>query len=121
MANRDERSAYNERLIDSVEHERVLWDLRDRWTRDRWTREGPVCYAAWRHVAAVMGSTVAEVKARWKNLRDTFSGDDTPVLKDQARASKSRAPADDVLDESTKWAFFSRLVFLKDNTMEGRS
>ncbi|KAH7933039.1 hypothetical protein HPB49_007307 [Dermacentor silvarum] len=79
MANADERSAYNERLIDAVEHE------------------------------------LAEVKARWKNLRDTFRR----VLKDRARASKSGAPADDVLDESTKWVFFSRLMFLKD-TMEGR-
>ncbi|KAH7965162.1 hypothetical protein HPB49_004551 [Dermacentor silvarum] len=58
---------------------------------------------------------VAEVKARWKNLRDTFRR----VLKDRARASKSGAPADDALDESTKWVFFSRLMFLKD-TMEGR-
>ncbi|KAH7967011.1 hypothetical protein HPB49_021327 [Dermacentor silvarum] len=80
MANGDERSAYNERLIDAVEHERALWDLRDRNYKSR-----PVCDAAWRHVAAVMVSTVAEVKARWKNLRDTFRR----VLKDRAGASKS--------------------------------
>ncbi|KAH7977832.1 hypothetical protein HPB49_003709 [Dermacentor silvarum] len=110
MGNGDECSAYNERLIDAVEHERALWVLRDRNYKSH-----PVCDAAWRHVAAVMGSTVAEVKARWKNLRDTFRR----VFKDRARASKSGAPADDVLDESTKWVFFSRLMFLKD-TMEGR-
>ncbi|KAL1443848.1 hypothetical protein MTO96_045795 [Rhipicephalus appendiculatus] len=32
---------------------------------------------------------------------------------------KSGAPADDVLDDSTKWIFFTRLMFLKV-TMEGR-
>ncbi|KAH6938217.1 hypothetical protein HPB50_007803 [Hyalomma asiaticum] len=62
-----------------------------------------------------MGSTVQEVKARWKYLRDTYRR----VLKNRARSSKSGAPADDVLDESTKWLFFYRLMFLKD-TMEGR-
>ncbi|KAH7977931.1 hypothetical protein HPB49_003985 [Dermacentor silvarum] len=110
MGNGDERSAYNERLIDAVEHKRALRDLRGNNYKSR-----PVWDAARRHVAAMMGSTAAEVKARWKNLRDTFRR----VFKDRARASKSGAPADDVLDESTKWVFFSRLMFLKD-TMEGR-
>ncbi|KAH7937060.1 hypothetical protein HPB49_007652 [Dermacentor silvarum] len=104
MANGDERNAYNERLIDAVQHERRLWNLRDRNYKSR-----PVCDAAWRHVAAVIRSTAAEVKARWKNLRDTFR----PVLKDWTRASKSGAAADHVLDESTRWVFFSRLMFLK--------
>ncbi|KAL3186786.1 hypothetical protein MRX96_026935 [Rhipicephalus microplus] len=110
MANGDERNAYNERLIDVIERERPLWDLRDRNYKSR-----AVTDAAWRHVATVMGSTVAEVKARWKNLRDTFRR----VLKERTRALKSGAPADDELDESTKWHFFSRLLFLKE-TMKGR-
>ncbi|XP_075732847.1 transcription factor Adf-1-like [Rhipicephalus microplus] len=110
MANGDERNAYNERLIDVIEREWPLWDLRDRNYKSR-----AVTDAAWRHVATVMGSTVAEVKARWKNLRDTFRR----VLKERTRALKSGAPADDELDESTKWHFFSRLLFLKE-TMEGR-
>ncbi|KAH8009220.1 hypothetical protein HPB51_013128 [Rhipicephalus microplus] len=110
MANGDERNAYNERLIDVIERERPLWDLRDRNYKSR-----AVTDVAWWHVAAVMGSTVAEVKARWKNLRDTFRR----VLKERTRALKSGAPADDELDESTKWHFFSRLLFFEE-TMEGR-
>ncbi|KAH8038622.1 hypothetical protein HPB51_002746 [Rhipicephalus microplus] len=110
MANGDERNAYCERLIDVIEWERPLWDLRDRNYKSRGVTD-----AAWRHVATVMGSTVAEVKARWKNLRDTFRH----VLKERTRALKSGAPADDELDESTKWRFFSRFLFLKE-TMEGR-
>ncbi|KAL3186685.1 hypothetical protein MRX96_026843 [Rhipicephalus microplus] len=110
MANGDERNAYNERLIDVIERERTLWDPRDQNYKSR-----AVTDAAWRHVATVMGSTVAGVTARWKNLRDTFRR----VLKKRTRAVKSGAPADDELDESTKWHFFSRLLFLKE-TMEGR-
>ncbi|KAH8022723.1 hypothetical protein HPB51_002726 [Rhipicephalus microplus] len=128
MANGNERNAYNKRLIDVIEQERPLWDLRDRNYKSR-----AVTDAAWRHVATVMGSTgelcfaicaqatfmpkllhghcvrawcttfldlcaVAEVKVRWKNLRDTFRR----VLKERTRALKSGAPADDELDESTK-------------------
>ncbi|KAL3199670.1 hypothetical protein MRX96_043863 [Rhipicephalus microplus] len=52
MANGDERNAYNERLIDVIERERPLWDLRDRNYKSR-----AVTDAAWRHVATVMGST----------------------------------------------------------------
>ncbi|KAL3218679.1 hypothetical protein MRX96_031416 [Rhipicephalus microplus] len=32
MANGDERNAYNERLIDVIERERLLWDLCDQIT-----------------------------------------------------------------------------------------
>ncbi|KAL3212592.1 hypothetical protein MRX96_008002 [Rhipicephalus microplus] len=111
MANGDERNAYNERLIDVIERERPLWDLGDRNYKAR-----AVTDAAWRHVATVMGSTVAEVKAKWKNLRDPFRR----VLKERTRALKSGAPAEDELYESTKWHFFSRLLFLNE-TMEWRS
>ncbi|KAH8039418.1 hypothetical protein HPB51_007271 [Rhipicephalus microplus] len=110
MANGDECNAYNERLIEVLERERPLWDLCDRNYKSR-----AVTDAAWRYVATVMGSTVAEVKARWKNLRDTFRR----VLEERTRALKSGAPANDELDESTKWHFFSRLLFLKE-TMKGR-
>ncbi|KAL3225632.1 hypothetical protein MRX96_025670 [Rhipicephalus microplus] len=52
MINIDKRNAYNERLIDVIEWERPLWDLRDRNYKSR-----AVTDTAWRHVATVMGST----------------------------------------------------------------
>ncbi|KAH7985978.1 hypothetical protein HPB49_026175 [Dermacentor silvarum] len=110
MSNGDDKNVFNERLIDAVEKERALWDLQDRMYKSR-----SVCEAAWRRVAADLGATVSDVKARWKNLRDTFRR----VLKSRSEMSKSGAPADDSLDEEKQWIFFVRLLFLKD-TMTGR-
>ncbi|KAH6926527.1 hypothetical protein HPB50_019388 [Hyalomma asiaticum] len=99
MANGDDRQAFNESLIDAIEREACLWDLRNKQYKKR-----SVCDAAWRRV-----------KARWKNLRDTFRR----TLKERNRATKSGAPAGDDLDEATQWIFFKRLLLLKD-TIEGR-
>nr|XP_050028956.1 transcription factor Adf-1-like [Dermacentor andersoni] len=110
MANADNKNEFSERLIDAVERERCLWDLLQKDYKCR-----GVCEAAWRRVAAELGATVSDVKARWKNLRDTFRR----VLKGRNEV-KSGAAADDSLDEDKQWMFFVRLLFLKDG-MIGRS
>ncbi|KAL3235214.1 hypothetical protein MRX96_048358 [Rhipicephalus microplus] len=129
MANGGERNAYNEHLIDVIEGERALWDLHDQNYKSRAVTDaasrhvatvmgstGELCFAICvqatftpevlhGHCALAWCTTflgvcaVAEEKARWKNLRDTFRR----VLKERTRALKSGAPADDELDESTKW------------------
>nr|XP_050046422.1 transcription factor Adf-1-like [Dermacentor andersoni] len=109
MANADNKNEFSERLIDAVERERCLWDLQQKDYKCR-----GVCEAAWRRVAAELGATVSDVKARWKNLRDTFRR----VLKGRNEV-KSGAAADDSLDEDKQWMFFVRLLFLKDG-MIGR-
>ncbi|KAH7970703.1 hypothetical protein HPB49_014407 [Dermacentor silvarum] len=90
--------------------------LRPMFLQDRMCKSRSVCEAAWRRVAAELGATVSDVKARWKNLRDAFRC----VLKTRRETSKSGTPADDRLDEEEQWIFFVRLLFLKD-TMTGRS
>lgn len=57
-------------------------------------------------------SAVKDVKARWKNLRDTFRR----VFKARNQVPKSGAAADDEdLDEDVlkKWVFYQCLLFLK--------
>ncbi|KAH6936433.1 hypothetical protein HPB50_017133 [Hyalomma asiaticum] len=110
MANGDDRQAFNESLIDAIETEACLWDLRNKQYKNR-----PICDAARPRVAKALAVTVAEVKAQWKSLRDTFRR----ALKELNRAMKSSAPAGDDLDEATQRIFFKRLLFLK-NTIEGR-
>ncbi|XP_077517633.1 uncharacterized protein LOC144128248 [Amblyomma americanum] len=100
---------FNERLIDAVECERVLWDLQRKNYNARNVSE-----AAWRRVAAAVGATVPDVKNRWKNLRDTFRG----VFKGRIQAKKSGPGADEV-EETATWIFFERLLFLRD-TMRSR-
>ncbi|XP_070385364.1 THAP domain-containing protein 1-like [Dermacentor albipictus] len=95
--------------IDAVERERCLCDLQHKDYKSR-----GVCEAAWRRVAAELGAAVSDVRARWKNLRDTFRR----VLKGRNEA-KSGAAADDSLDEDKQWMFFVVLLFLKDS-MIGR-
>ncbi|KAH6925893.1 hypothetical protein HPB50_011808 [Hyalomma asiaticum] len=108
MGNGDEQNAYSERLIDTVKQECALWGAGRRTTSPAGyvKRLGGESQQLWDRL---------DVKTQWKNLRDTFRR----VLKGKIRSSKSGAPADGVLDESTKWVFFYRLMFLKD-TMEGR-
>ncbi|KAL3183835.1 hypothetical protein MRX96_033901 [Rhipicephalus microplus] len=123
----DESTKWHSSVV--IEGERALWDLHDRNYKSRAVTDaawrhvatvmgstGELCFAicvqatfapevlhghcalAW--CTTVLGvCAVAEEKARWKNLRDTFRR----VLKERTRALKSGAPADDELDESTKW------------------
>ncbi|KAL3243664.1 hypothetical protein MRX96_047405 [Rhipicephalus microplus] len=127
----DESTKWHSLVV--IEGERALWDLHDRNYKSRAVTDaawrhvatvmgstGELCFAICvqatfapevlhGHCALAWCTTflgvcaVAEEKARWKNLRDTFRR----VLKERTRALKSGAPADDELDESTKWTFFS--------------
>ncbi|KAH6925275.1 hypothetical protein HPB50_003178 [Hyalomma asiaticum] len=51
MANGDDRQAFNESLIDAIEREACLWDLRNKQYKNR-----SVCDAAWRRVAKAFTS-----------------------------------------------------------------
>ncbi|XP_077506896.1 uncharacterized protein LOC144116093 [Amblyomma americanum] len=98
--------AFNEKLIDAVECERVLWDLQQKNYKARNVSE-----AAWRRVAEAVGATVPDVKHRWKNLRDTFRR----VFRGLRQSQKSGTGADEV--EETTWPFFERLLFLRDTML----
>ncbi|KAL1460350.1 hypothetical protein MTO96_043349 [Rhipicephalus appendiculatus] len=62
-----EKHDFNERLIDEVEKESAIWDMSRQHYKSQQLKE-----VAWRRVATVTGCNVGEVKARWKNLRDSF-------------------------------------------------
>ncbi|XP_077521628.1 transcription factor Adf-1-like [Amblyomma americanum] len=108
---------FNERLIEQVQEERVLWDMSYTHYKSQQRRN-----VAWRRIAATLGSTVPDVKARWKNLRDTFRR----LYKARNPTPRSGAPAEDDDedcfegdDAATKWFFYDRLLFLRD-TVTGR-
>lgn len=107
-----EKHAFSERLIDEIEKERVLWDMASQLYKANHLKE-----VAWRRVATSMGCSVGEVKARWKNLRDSFRR----VFKARNPIPKSGAGAEDgeIDDSAMTWLFYDRLLFLKD-TIVGR-
>ncbi|XP_037514979.1 transcription factor Adf-1 [Rhipicephalus sanguineus] len=103
-----EKHEFNERLIDEVEKESVIWDMKSRLYKSQQLKE-----VAWRRVATAMGSNVGEVKARWKNLRDSFRR----VFKARHPVLQSGAGAEDseVEDSVKSWIFYDRLLFLQDS------
>ncbi|KAL1429634.1 hypothetical protein MTO96_015977 [Rhipicephalus appendiculatus] len=103
-----EKHHSNERLIDEVEKESAIWEMSSQHYKSQLLKE-----VSWRRVATAMGCNVGEVKARWKNLRDSFRR----VFKARHPALKSGAGAEDSEDECSAkaWVFYDRLLFLKDS------